>query len=120
MAIGAAWADGAIGGPLLIIAGAGLGQDQHARPSRRAPHRNGADPRRILLMTFSRRAASEMAKRVERICRQVLGTTSRRHDGRLHWAGTFHGIGARLLREYAEQIGLDRDSPSTTAKTAPT
>jgi hypothetical protein len=34
---------------------------------------SGADPRRILLMTFSRRAASEMSKRVERIARKVLG-----------------------------------------------
>jgi DNA helicase-2/ATP-dependent DNA helicase PcrA len=35
---------------------------------------NGADPRRILLITFSRRAASEMGRRVERICRQVLSS----------------------------------------------
>jgi DNA helicase-2/ATP-dependent DNA helicase PcrA len=70
---------------------------------------NGADPRRILLMTFSRRAASEMARRVERICRQVLGANSAVMTDALTWAGTFHGIGARLLRIYAEQIGLNVD-----------
>src|SRR5206468_1145308 len=66
----------------------------------------GADPRRILLMTFSRRAASEMTKRVERIARKVLGDNAGIMTDALTWAGTYHGIGARLLREYAEQIGL--------------
>ena len=69
----------------------------------------GADPRRILLMTFSRRAASEMARRVERICAQVLGANAGVMTDALAWAGTFHGIGAGLLRDYAEQIGLDPD-----------
>jgi DNA helicase-2/ATP-dependent DNA helicase PcrA len=58
-------------------------------------------------MTFSRRAASEMAKRVERIARKVLGANAGIMTDALNWAGTFHGIGARLLREYAEQIGLN-------------
>jgi DNA helicase II / ATP-dependent DNA helicase PcrA len=68
---------------------------------------NGADPRRILLLTFSRRAAAEMTRRVERISAQVLGQTAAIMTDALTWAGTFHGIGARLLREYADQIGLD-------------
>jgi DNA helicase II / ATP-dependent DNA helicase PcrA len=67
---------------------------------------NGADPRRILLMTFSRRAAAEMTRRVERIARRVMGDSAGIMTDALTWAGTFHGIGARLLREYAEQIGL--------------
>src|SRR5436190_16866612 len=58
-------------------------------------------------MTFSRRAAAEMARRVERICGQVLGDNAGMMTDALAWAGTFHGIGARLLRDYAEQIGLD-------------
>ena len=78
-----------------------LGQDQHARPPRRALIVNGADPRRILLMTFSRRAAAEMARRVERIAAQVLGRDAASSTDALTWAGTFHGIGARLLRDYA-------------------
>src|SRR6202140_5242614 len=57
-------------------------------------------------MTFSRRAASEMIKRVERIARKVLGDNAGIMTDALTWAGTYHGIGARLLREYAEQIGL--------------
>ena len=101
--------DGKIGGPLLIIAGAGSGKTNTL--AHRVAHLivNGADPRRILLMTFSRRAASEMARRVQRICRQVLGDNASIMTDALAWAGTFHGIGARLLRMYAEQIGLNAD-----------
>ena len=71
-------ADGEIGGPLLVIAGAGSGKTNTL--AHRVAHLivNGADPRRILLMTFSRRAAAEMARRVERICAQVLGQRRRR------------------------------------------
>src|SRR6516165_5193554 len=58
-------------------------------------------------MTFSRRAASEMSKRVERIARKVLGERAGIMNESLNWAGTFHGIGARLIREYADQIGLN-------------
>ena len=102
-------ADGSIGGPLLIIAGAGSGKTNTL--AHRVAHLivKGADPRRILLMTFSRRAASEMARRVQRICRQVLGDSAAVMTDALAWAGTFHGIGARLLRMYAEQIGLNVD-----------
>ena len=101
--------DGMIGGPLLIIAGAGSGKTNTL--AHRVAHLivNGADPRRILLMTFSRRAASEMMRRVQRICRQVLGDNAAIMTDALSWAGTFHGIGARLLRIYAEQIGLNVD-----------
>ena len=93
--------------PLLVIAGAGSGKTNTL--AHRVAHLmvNGADPRRILLMTFSRRAASEMTKRVERIARKVIGDTAGVMTDALAWAGTFHGIGARLLREYADQIGLD-------------
>src|ERR1700712_5516877 len=96
-----------ISGPLLVIAGAGSGKTNTL--AHRVAHLivKGADPRRILLMTFSRRAASEMARRVERICTQVLGANAGVVTDALAWTGTFHGIGARLLRDYAEQIGLD-------------
>lgn len=100
---------GTIGGPLLIIAGAGSGKTNTL--AHRVAHLivNGADPRRILLMTFSRRAAAEMTRRVQRICRQVLGDRAAPLAEGLTWTGTFHGIGARLLRVYAGQIGLDVD-----------
>ena len=51
----------------------GLGKDEHARPSRRASDRQRSRPGPILLMTFSRRAATEMTRRVARIARQVIG-----------------------------------------------
>jgi DNA helicase II / ATP-dependent DNA helicase PcrA len=93
--------------PLLVIAGAGSGKTNML--AHRVAHLivNGADPRRILLMTFSRRAASEMTKRVEQIARKVLGASAGIMTDALQWAGTFHAIGARLLRDYSEQIGLD-------------
>ncbi len=100
-------ADGHVGPPLLVIAGAGSGKTNTL--AHRVAHLivRGADPRRILLMTFSRRAASEMSKRVERIARKVLGNNAGIMTDALSWTGTFHGIGARLLREYADQIGLN-------------
>src|SRR6201996_5913819 len=93
--------------PVLIIAGAGSGKTNTL--AHRVAHLivNGADPRRILLLTFSRRAASEMSRRVERIARKVIGESASVMTDALTWASTFHGIGARLLREYAEQIGVD-------------
>jgi len=93
--------------PLLVIAGAGSGKTNTL--AHRVAHLivNGADPGRILLMTFSRRAASEMTKRVARIARKVRGDNAAAMTDALAWAGTFHGIGARLLRTYCEQIGLD-------------
>jgi len=84
--------------PLLVIAGAGSGKTKTL--SCRVAHlvAQGADPSRILLLTFSRRAASEMISRVGKV---MAG------DVRIPWAGTFHAIGARLLRELAPVIGID-------------
>jgi DNA helicase-2/ATP-dependent DNA helicase PcrA len=92
--------------PLLVVAGAGSGKTSTL--AHRVAHLvvNGADPRRILLLTFTRRAASEMIRRVERIVANALGPSAA-GTASFPWAGTFHGIGARLLREYAEMIGLD-------------
>ena len=92
---------------MLVIAGAGSGKTNTL--AHRVAHLivSGADPRRILLLTFSRRAASEMSKRVERIARKILGDRARIMSEALSWAGTFRGVGARLLRENADRIGLD-------------
>jgi len=94
--------------PLLIIAGTGTGKTNTL--AHRVAHLivRGADPRRIMLLTFSRRAAVEMIRRVERIAADVLPDQARAAADALNWSGTFHAMGARLLREYAEQIGLDR------------
>src|SRR5512138_175634 len=100
-------AGGAPTGPLLVIAGAGSGKTNVL--AHRVAHlvAEGADPGAILLLTFSRRAADEMSRRVERIVRQVVASRPQRAGAKLAWAGTFHSIGARLLREYAPRIGLN-------------
>uniref|UniRef100_UPI003FD892C0 ATP-dependent helicase n=1 Tax=Rhodoblastus sp. TaxID=1962975 RepID=UPI003FD892C0 len=107
-------AEYAAGGPLLIIAGAGSGKTSTLAHRVAFLIASGADPRRILLMTFSRRAASEMTGRVRRICAEALGAKgwgakSGILTDALAWAGTFHSIGARLLHEHAPSIGLDPD-----------
>ena len=91
--------------PLLIIAGAGSGKTNTL--AHRVAHlvMSGADPRRILLLTFTRRAAAEMTRRAERICSGALGPRSGASG--LTWSGTFHAVGARLLRQHARSIGLD-------------
>lgn len=94
--------------PLLVIAGAGSGKTSTL--AHRVAHliAQGADPQRILLLTFSRRAAQEMERRAGQVVARVLGLRSDAGSAppALPWSGTFHGVGARLLREYAAQIGL--------------
>jgi DNA helicase-2/ATP-dependent DNA helicase PcrA len=92
-------------GALLVIAGAGSGKTSTLAHRVANLVVKGADPRRILLLTFSRRAAQEMTRRVARIATNALGDRAALAQG-LTWSGTFHGIGARLLREYADLIGL--------------
>src|SRR5271155_2738711 len=78
------------GGPLLVIAGTDCGKTSTL--AHRVAHLiiNGANPRRLLLMTFSRRAAAEMTRRVERIARRVMGGRADIMTDALAWAGTFH------------------------------
>src|SRR5215216_4269932 len=93
--------------PLLVIAGAGSGKTNTLahRVANLVVH--GADPRRILLLTFSRRAASEMARRVERIVAAAVALENPAPLRPITWSGTFHAIGARLLRHHACDIGID-------------
>ncbi|CAH1746319.1 ATP-dependent DNA helicase UvrD/PcrA, proteobacterial paralog [Thauera humireducens] len=95
------------GAPLLVIAGAGSGKTNTL--AHRVAHliAHGADPGRILLLTFSRRAADEMGRRVRRILTQASAGRPGLAQAELHWSGTFHAIGARLLRDFAGRIGLD-------------
>src|SRR3954468_9117300 len=86
--------------PLLVVAGAGLGKRQELAPWVSTLIPRGADRGRILLLTFTRRAAAEMTRRVSRIC------GSERNAG-LIWAGTFHAMANRLLRMHAASVGLD-------------
>jgi len=97
-------------GPLLVIAGAGTGKTNTL--AHRVAHLvlEGVDPGRILLLTFTRRAAQEMGRRAERIVEEALRARARpgaRPAVRLPWSGTFHSIGNRLLRQHATALGLD-------------
>ena len=95
--------------PLLLIAGAGTGK------TRTLVHRvahlihKGVDPARILLPTFTRRAASEMLRRVDEVlhdsCQQ--GVLASGALSRQVWGGTFHAVATRLLRRHAAAIGID-------------
>lgn len=87
-------------GPLLVIAGAGTGKTRTL--VYRVAHliEQGVAPERILLLTFTRRAAHEMISRAERL----VGAASSRVQG-----GTFHATGHRLLRQYGPAAGLARD-----------
>ncbi len=95
--------------PLLVVAGAGSGKTMMlaARVARLVL--DGADPRRILLMTFSRRAAAELERRAGRLLHQALGLRGSLAPPDLPWAGTFHSVAARLLRDHAAQLGLAPD-----------
>ena len=65
----------------------------------------GADPRRILLLPFTRRAAAEMTRRAQRILARALGrATGRIGDLGTVWSGTFRSIGNWLLRLHAHVL----------------
>ena len=93
--------------PLLVVAGAGSGKTNTLAHRVARLIQSGADPQRILLLTFSRRAANEMGQRASSVLQRLLGRGGGGTQLTLPWAGTFHAIGARLLREYAGRIGLD-------------
>ena len=92
--------------PLLVIAGAGTGKTMTLASRVARLVLAGADPQRILLLTFSRRAAQEMERRCGRVLHAALGFGATQRAPSLPWAGTFHSIAARLLREMAGAIAL--------------
>ncbi|MBN1238073.1 MAG: ATP-dependent helicase [Gammaproteobacteria bacterium] len=109
---GAAAERGFAAGPLLVIAGAGTGKTNTL--AHRVAHLllHGVAAERILLLTFTRRAAQEMLRRAERITREALKCTNAAaaapaDAARGLWSGTYHSVGNRLLREYARVVGLD-------------
>jgi DNA helicase-2/ATP-dependent DNA helicase PcrA len=87
--------------PLLVIAGPGTGKTQLVTHRVANFILKGTASHRILLLAFGRLAASEMTGRAKRIVASANGS-----EVDLPWAGTFHSIGARLLRQYARQVGL--------------
>jgi len=94
-------------GPLLVIAGAGTGKTMTL--AHRVAHFiiEGVSPERILLLTFTRRAAQEMTRRVENIVHASARQSSPLPSGGLPWSGTFHSVANRLLRRFAHNLGLD-------------
>ncbi|MDH4109325.1 MAG: ATP-dependent helicase [Gammaproteobacteria bacterium] len=98
---------GVLAGPLLVIAGAGTGKTMTL--AHRVAHLvvAGVAPERILLLTFTRRAALEMTRRVEAIVRKATRAQGSGPAGMLPWSGTFHSIANRLLRRFAANLGLD-------------
>ncbi len=86
--------------PLLVIAGAGTGKTRTLIHRVAALIERGVAPERILLLTFTRRAAAEMLSRAERL----VGVAGARVHG-----GTFHSVGHRLLRQFGQAAGLPAD-----------
>jgi ATP-dependent DNA helicase UvrD/PcrA len=86
--------------PLLIIAGAGTGKTNTL--AHRVAHLvlEGVAPERILLLTFTRRAALEMTRRAGRIVAEA------HKNVRLPWSGTFHSVANRLIRRHCAAVGL--------------
>jgi DNA helicase II / ATP-dependent DNA helicase PcrA len=99
--------------PLLIIAGAGTGKTNTL--AHRVAHLvlEGVSAERILLLTFTRRAAQAMTRRAQTIVAAALGDKRGAAEGgaapavKLPWSGTFHSIANRLIRRHAARVGLD-------------
>ena len=87
-------------GPALVIAGAGSGKTRTLTYRVAFLLEQGIPPERILLLTFTNKAAGEMMRRVADLLGQQLVAL---------WGGTFHSIGARILRTHAETLGYRRD-----------
>jgi DNA helicase-2/ATP-dependent DNA helicase PcrA len=88
------------GGPLLVIAGAGSGKTRALTYRLAWLVQNGIPPSRILLVTFTNRAAREMLHRVSLLVQQKTQKI---------WGGTFHHIANRLLRQYGKNVSVNPD-----------
>ncbi|MGD0259420.1 MAG: UvrD-helicase domain-containing protein [Verrucomicrobiota bacterium] len=87
-------------GPALVIAGAGSGKTRTLTYRVAYLLEQGIPAERILLLTFTNKAAKEMMRRVADLLGQELASL---------WGGTFHSIGNRILRQHAERLGYQRD-----------
>ena len=87
-------------GPALVIAGAGSGKTRTLTYRVAYLLEQGIPADRILLLTFTNKAAAEMMRRIG----DLLG-----HQLRALWGGTFHSIGARILRLHADAVGYEKD-----------
>ena len=87
-------------GPALVIAGAGSGKTRTLTYRVAYLLEQGIPPDRVLLLTFTNKAAGEMMRRVAALLGQELAAL---------WGGTFHSIGNRILRQHARLLGFERD-----------
>src|SRR5437016_462489 len=85
-------------GPLLILAGPGSGKTRVITCRVANLIHEGVRPYQILAITFTNKAAGEMRQRVQNLL-----------PGSAVWVSTFHSLGVRLLRQYGERLGLDRN-----------
>ncbi len=92
------------GSHLLVVAGAGSGKTRTLVSRVVSLLNDGCDPGRILLLTFTRRAAAEMVNRVASACGE--GVESSQRLASQIWGGTFHATANRLLRHYGSAAGL--------------
>ena len=88
------------GGPMLVIAGAGSGKTRALTYRLAWLVHNGVEPSRMMLVTFTNRAAREMLSRVEVLVKQKTKDI---------WGGTFHHIANRLLRQHGKKLGISPD-----------
>ena len=97
-----------VGGPMLVLAGAGTGKTRTLVYRVCRLIEDGVPPGKILLLTFTNKASREMLERVDRLAAsgpaRVMG-------------GTFHSAGHRILRRYAESIGYSPRFPFSTERT---
>src|SRR5437660_7661347 len=87
-------------GPSLVIAGAGSGKTRTLTYRVAYLLEQGIPAERILLLTFTNKAAKEMMRRVADLLGEELPSL---------WGGTFHSIGNRILRQHAKTLGYERD-----------
>ncbi len=94
-------------GPVLVVAGAGTGKTKTLAYHVAHLICMGVEPSRIMLLTFTRRAAEEMIRRAHAII-QIARSEGSPNPIRV-WGGTFHSVANRLLRIYCENIGLEEN-----------
>lgn len=102
-------------GPLLIVAGAGTGKTTTL--AHRVAHliASGVAADRILLLTFTRRSAADLLRRVDSLLRSMRGAPGGGDDAAAGFAaqrvygGTFHSVATRLLRQFGNHLGLPQD-----------
>ena len=91
-------------GPMVVVAGAGSGKTRVITYRLARLVATGADPRRIVAVTFTNKAAGELRERVDKLLWERMKVGSRGL-----WVGTFHAISARILRQWGEAVGLRKD-----------